>query len=118
MKVSRRAVLRLTAGAVAVPAISSAARAQAYPSKFVRLVVPFPAGGQTDIIGRIVGQWLSERLRQQGIVENRVGAGGNIGTEAVIRSPADGYTLLPATATNAVNATLYDNLKFNFIRDT
>src|SRR5215475_4539813 len=103
MGVTRRNVLCLAAGAL--PALSSRVRAQAYPSKFVRFVVPFPAGGQTDIIGRIVGQWLSERLGQQVVVENRVGAGGNIGTEAVIRSPADGYTLLLATATNAINAT-------------
>ena len=98
--------------------MSRIAKAQAYPNKFVRLVVPFPAGGQIDIVGRIIGQWLSERLGQQFIVDNRPGAGGNIGTEAVVRAPSDGYTLLMASATNAISATLYDNLKFNFVRDT
>src|SRR5262245_10622657 len=116
MKLPRRTFLHLAAGAVALPSVSRIARAQAYPNKFVRLVVPFPAGGQTDIIGRIVSQWLSERLGQQFVVDNRAGAGGNIGTEAVLRAPADGYTLLLASATNAINATLYENLKFNFIR--
>jgi tripartite-type tricarboxylate transporter receptor subunit TctC len=118
MKRARRMFLRLAAGAAALPGLSRMAAAQSYPSKFVRLVVPFPAGGQTDIIGRILGQWLSERLGQQFVVDNRAGAGGNIGTEAVVRAPADGHTLLLATATNAINATLYDNLPFNFMRDT
>jgi tripartite-type tricarboxylate transporter receptor subunit TctC len=114
----RRQFLHLAAGAAALPALSRVAWGQAYPNKLVRLVVPFPAGGQTDIIGRIVGQWLSERLGRQFVIDNRAGAGGNIGTEAVVRAPADGYTLLLASATNAINATLYDNLSFNFIRDT
>ena len=118
MKLPRRAFLHLAAGTAALPALSRIARAQAYPNKFVRLVVPFAAGGQIDIVGRIIGQWLSERLGQQFIVDNRPGAGGNIGTEAVVRAPTDGYTLLMASATNAINATLYDNLKFNFVRDT
>ena len=118
MKLPRRAFLQLAAGAAVLPAMSRIAKAQAYPSKFVRLVVPFPAGGQIDIVGRIIGQWLSERLGQQFIVDNRPGAGGNIGTEAVVRAPSDGYTLLMASATNAISATLYDNLKFNFVRDT
>ena len=118
MKLPRRAFLQLAAGAAVLPAMSRIAKAQAYPNKFVRLVVPFPAGGQIDIVGRIIGQWLSERLGQQFIVDNRPGAGGNIGTEAVVRAPTDGYTLLMASATNAISATLYDNLKFNFVRDT
>ncbi len=118
MKLPRRAFLQLAAGAAVLPAMSRIAKAQAYPNKFVRLVVPFPAGGQIDIVGRIIGQWLSERLGQQFIVDNRPGAGGNIGTEAVVRAPSDGYTLLMASATNAISATLYDNLKFNFVRDT
>jgi tripartite-type tricarboxylate transporter receptor subunit TctC len=118
MKLRRRNFLHLAAGVAALPALSRVAWGQAYPNKLVRLVVPFPAGGQTDIIGRIVGQWLSERLRQPFVIDNRAGAGGNIGTEAVVRAPADGYTLLLASATNAINATLYDNLSFNFIRDT
>jgi tripartite-type tricarboxylate transporter receptor subunit TctC len=118
MKLLRRKFLHLAAAAVALPAVSRIARAQTYPNKFVRLVVPFPPGGQMDIVGRIIRQWLSERLGQQFIVDNRPGAGGNIGTEAVVGAPVDGYTLLLASATNAINATLYDNLKFNFIRDT
>jgi tripartite-type tricarboxylate transporter receptor subunit TctC len=118
MKLPRRRILQLAAGAAVLPAMSRIAKAQAYPNKFVRLVVPFPAGGQIDIVGRIIGQWLSERLGQQFIVDNRPGAGGNIGTEAVVRAPTDGYTLLMASATNAISATLYDNLKFNFIRGT
>jgi len=118
MQRARRSFLRLAAGAAALPGLSWMAAAQPYPSKFVRLVIPFPAGGQTDIIGRIIGGWLSERLGQQVVVDNRAGAGGNIGTEAVVRAPADGHTLLLATATNAINATLYDNLPFNFMRDT
>jgi tripartite-type tricarboxylate transporter receptor subunit TctC len=118
MKLPRRAFLQLAAGAAVLPAMSRIAKAQAYPNKFVRLVVPFPAGGPIAIVGRIIGQWLSERLGQQFIVDNRPGAGGNIGTEAVVRAPTDGYTLLMASATNAINATLYDNLKFNFVRDT
>jgi tripartite-type tricarboxylate transporter receptor subunit TctC len=118
MKIQRRQFLHLAASAAAVAAVSRIAWAQTYPNRFVRLVVPFPPGGQMDIVGRIISQWLSERLGQQFIVDNRPGAGGNIATEAVVGAPIDGYTLLLASATNAINATLYDNLKFNFIRDT
>jgi tripartite-type tricarboxylate transporter receptor subunit TctC len=117
MKLRRRNFLHLAAGAVALPAVSRVARAQAYPTRPVRLVVGFAAGGGTDIVGRVIGQWLSERLGQQFIVENRPGAGTNIATEAVVRAPADGYTLLLTSSANAINATLYDKLKFNFIRD-
>jgi tripartite-type tricarboxylate transporter receptor subunit TctC len=97
--------------------MSRLARAQAYPSRPVRLIVGFAPGGTTDITARLIGQWLSERLGQQFVVENRTGAATNIGTEAVVRAPADGYTLLLVTASNAINATLYDKLSFNFIRD-
>jgi tripartite-type tricarboxylate transporter receptor subunit TctC len=114
----RRQFLHLAAGAAALPAVSRIARAQAYPSRPVRIVVPFAAGGGIDIVARLIGQWLSERRGQQFIVDNRPGAGGNIGTEAVVRAPADGYTLLLVTPANAINATLYDKLNFNFIRDT
>jgi tripartite-type tricarboxylate transporter receptor subunit TctC len=93
------------------------ALAQAYPMRPVRLVVGFPPGGVADLYARLIGQWLSERLGQPFIIENRAGAGSNLGTEAVVRAPPDGYTLLQATAANAWNATLYDNLNFNFIRD-
>jgi tripartite-type tricarboxylate transporter receptor subunit TctC len=113
----RRQFLHLTAGAAALSATSSVARAQAYPSRPVRLVVGWPAGGPTDIAARLVAQWLSERLGQQFIVENRPGATGNIGTEAVVRAPSDGYTLLAAVTANAINASLYETLNFNFIRD-
>ena len=91
--------------------------AQTYPARPVHLIVGFPAGGAADIVARLMGQWLSERLGQPFIIENRPGAGGNIATEAVVRAPPDGYTLLLVTATNAINATLYENLNFNFIRD-
>jgi tripartite-type tricarboxylate transporter receptor subunit TctC len=117
MKPSRRRFLHLAAGASALPAVSRIARAQSYPTRPVRLIVPFAPGGTTDILARLMGQWLSERLGQQLIIENRPGAGSNIGTEAVVRAPADGYTLLMVSITAAVNATLYDNLNFNFIRD-
>src|SRR6266478_7997074 len=117
MKFLRRQFLQLAASAIALPVVSRVARAQTYPSRPVRLVVCYPAGGANDIIGRLIGQWLSERLGQQVIIENRVGAAGNIGTEAVVRSPADGYTLLLAGSFNSINATLYDKLNFNFIRD-
>ena len=118
MKLPRRRFLHLGLGAAALPVASQIASAQTYPSRLVRLICPTPAGGQLDIITRLVGQWLSQRLAQPFIVENRSGAGGNIGTEAGLRSPADGYTLLVASATNAINATLYADLKFNFIRDS
>src|SRR6185369_2184004 len=118
MQLPRRRFLHLAAAVATLPAVSQIASAQAYPSRPVRLICPTPAGGQLDIITRLIGQWLSERLGQPFIVENRSGAGGNVGTEAGLRSPADGYTLLVASATNAINATLYPDLKFNFIRDS
>jgi tripartite-type tricarboxylate transporter receptor subunit TctC len=117
MKLPRRNFLHLAAGAAALPAVLRIARAQAYPAQPVRIIVGFPAGGGTDITARLIGQWLSERLGQQLVIENRPGAGTNIATEAVVRAPADGYTLLLVTASNAFNATLYDKLNFNFIRD-
>ncbi|MET0632448.1 MAG: tripartite tricarboxylate transporter substrate binding protein [Xanthobacteraceae bacterium] len=117
MKLPRRTFLHLAAGAAALPLVSPLARAQAYPARPVRLIVGFAAGGTTDLAGRLIGQWLSERLGQQFIVENRTGASTNIATEAVARAPADGYTLLVVTASNAINATLYDKLNFDFLRD-
>src|SRR6516225_2385621 len=117
MKLPRRNFLHLAAGAAALPALSHFAWAQAYPSRPVHLVVPAPAGGSFDITARLMGQWLSERLGQQFVIENRPGAGTNIGTEAVVRAPADGYTLLLVGTPNAINATLYDKLNYNFIRD-
>src|SRR5215475_7166987 len=118
MKLPRRNFLHLAAGAAALPVVSPIAWAQAYPSRPVRLIVGFPAGGSaSDIVARLMGQWLSERLGQQFVVENRTGAATNIATEAVVRAPPDGYTLLFVTATNALNHTLYNNLNFNFIRD-
>jgi tripartite-type tricarboxylate transporter receptor subunit TctC len=117
MKLPRRQFLHLAAGAAALPAISRTARAETYPARPVRLLVGFAPGGATDTTARLMGQWLSERLGQQFIVENRVGAGTNIATEAVVRSPADGYTLLTVTASNAINATLYEKLSYNFMRD-
>src|SRR6516225_11167405 len=113
----RRQVLHLAAGAAALPAVSRIARAQAYPTRPVRIIVPFAAGGIGDIHARLMGQWLLERLGQPFVIENRPGAASNIGTEAVVKSPPDGYTLLMASTTNAINATLYDKLSFNFIRD-
>src|SRR3954463_5891484 len=113
----RRQFLHLAAGAAALPAVSRLARAQAYPSRSVRIVVGFPPGGGTDIAARLIGQWLSERLGQQFVIENRPGAGSNIATEAVVRASADGYTLLLVAPTSAINATLYEKLNFNFIRD-
>ena len=117
MKLPRRHFLHLAAGAAALPALSRIAWAQAYPSRPVRIIVGFAPGGSSDITARLIGQWLSERLGQQFVIDNRPGGGTNIGTEAVVRAPPDGYTLLLATAANAVNATLYDKLNFNFIRD-
>jgi tripartite-type tricarboxylate transporter receptor subunit TctC len=117
MKLPRRNFLHLAAGAVALPAVSRMARAQAYPSRPVRIIVPFAPAGSTDIVARLMGQWLSERLGQQFVIENRPGGGGNIGTEAVVRASPDGYTLLLVGGGNAINATLYDKLNFNFIRD-
>jgi tripartite-type tricarboxylate transporter receptor subunit TctC len=117
MKLSRRRLLHLAGVAAAVPAAVRNAWAQAYPSRPVRIVVGFTPGGAFDIAARLIAQWLSERLNQPFIVENRPGAGSNIGTESVVRAPADGYTLLSGGAVNAVNATLYEKLNFNFIRD-
>jgi tripartite-type tricarboxylate transporter receptor subunit TctC len=117
MKLPRREFLHLAAGAVALPAISRIARAQTYPSRPVRIVVGFAAGNTADITARLIGQWLSERLGQPFIIENRPGAGSNIGTEAVVHAPPDGYTFLLVLSANTINATLYDKLKFNFIRD-
>jgi tripartite-type tricarboxylate transporter receptor subunit TctC len=117
MSCSRRSILHLAACAAALPAVPRMARAQAYPSRPVRIIVGFPAGGATDIQARLMGQWLSDRLGQQFIIENRPGASGNIGTEAVARAPADGYTLLQIVTPHAINAALYSNLSFDFIRD-
>ena len=113
----RRQFLHLAAGAAALPAVSRIASAQTYPTRPVRLIVPLAPGGATDIIARVIGQWLSERLGQPFIVENRPGAGTNLGTEAVVRAAPDGYTLLLAAPNNAINASFYDKLNFNFIRD-
>jgi len=117
MNRSRRAFLRLAAAAAALPMLSRLAAAQAYPARPVHLIVGFAPGGSTDILARLMGQWLSERLGQQFVIENRAGAGTNIATEAVVNSPPDGYTLLFTTGANFINATLYGNLKFNFERD-
>jgi tripartite-type tricarboxylate transporter receptor subunit TctC len=117
MKLPRRNFLHLAAGAAALPVVSRIATAQAYPTRPVRLIVPFAAGGPTDILSRLLGQWLSEHLGQPFITENRPGAGGNIGTEAVVRASPDGHTLLQVSTFNAINATLYDKLNFIFLRD-
>ena len=117
MKLLRREFLRLAAGAATLPAVSRIARAQTYPTRPIRVIVGYAAGGGPDIVARLMSAWLSERLGQQFIVENRTGAGTNLATEAVVRALPDGYTLLEVTASNAFNATLYDNLSFNFIRD-
>jgi tripartite-type tricarboxylate transporter receptor subunit TctC len=117
MKLRRRNFLRLAAGAAALPAVSRFAFAQAYPSRPVRIIVGYSPGGTTDISARLIGQWLSERLGQPFIVDNRPGASSNVATEGAVRAPADGYTLLLATISNAINATLYDKLNYNFIRD-
>jgi tripartite-type tricarboxylate transporter receptor subunit TctC len=117
MKFPRRKFLHLAAGAAALAVVTRVARAQTYPARPVKIIVSFAAGGPTDILARLTAQWLSERLGQQFVVENRPGGGGNIGTEAVVRASPDGYTLLMAGGNNAINATLYDKLNFNFIRD-
>ncbi len=117
MKFPRRTFLHLAVGAAALPAVPRIARAQAYPSRPVRIIVGFPAGGATDIQARLMGQWLSDRLGQPFIVENRAGASGNIGTEAVAKAPADCYTLLQIVTPHAINAALYTNLNFDFVRD-
>ena len=117
MKLPRRQFLHLVAGAAALSAVSRVAWAQAYPSRPVRIISPFGTAGANDLVARLIGQWLSERFGQQFVIENRPGAGGTIGTEAAVRAPADGYTLLLVGAYNAINATLYDKLSFDFIRD-
>lgn len=117
MKLSRRTFVYLAVSSAALPAVSRIARAQAYPSRPVRLIVGAPAGGPNDVHARLIGKWLSERLGQPFIVENRAGAGTNLGTEVVVRAPADGYTLLFASSPNAINTTLYKNLNFDFLRD-
>jgi tripartite-type tricarboxylate transporter receptor subunit TctC len=117
MKIPRRRFLQLAVGTAAFPAMSCIARAQTYPTRPVHLIAPYAAGGPNDITARMIGQWLSDRLGQPFVIDNRTGAGGNIGTEAVVRAPADGYTLLLVSSSNAVNATLYDKLNFDFIRD-
>src|SRR5712671_5530772 len=114
MKFPRRAFMPLAAGAAALPAVPRLSWAQAYPSRPVRIVVGFPAGGATDIQARLMGEWLTERLGQQFIVENKPGASGNIGTETVAKAPADGYTLLQVVTPHAINAALYTNLNFDF----
>jgi tripartite-type tricarboxylate transporter receptor subunit TctC len=117
MKVLRRQFLHLAACAAALPAVSRIAKAQAYPSRPVHLIVPIGPGGASDITARLIGQWLSERLGQPFIIENRPGGGNTIGTEAVVRAPADGHTLLLCGTSNATNATIYDKLNYDFIRD-
>ena len=117
MKLPRRRFLQLAAGAPVLSAVSRFAWAQAYPARPVRMIVPFPAGQASDSIARVIGQSLSERLGQAFVIENRTGAGGNIATEAVVRAPPDGYTLLLVGLSNAINATLYQKLNFDFIRD-
>jgi tripartite-type tricarboxylate transporter receptor subunit TctC len=117
MKLPRRKFLHLAAGAAALPAVSRIAWAQAYPARPVRWIVPFPPGGPADILSRLMGQWLSERLGQPFVIDNRPGAAGNIGTQVVVKSTPDGYTILMAGTPNTINATLYDQLNFNFIRD-
>jgi tripartite-type tricarboxylate transporter receptor subunit TctC len=117
MKLPRRQFLPLAAGAAALPAVPRLAWAQAYPARPVRLIAPFAPGGASDILARLIGQWLSERLGQPFVIENRPGAGSNIGTEAVVHAAPDGYTLGLFGAPSAINATLYDKLNFNFVRD-
>jgi tripartite-type tricarboxylate transporter receptor subunit TctC len=117
MKLPRRNFLQLAAATVALSAVSRIAKAQGYPSRPVRIIVPFAPGGSTDITARLISQWLSERLGQQFLIENRPGAGSNVGTEVVVNAPPDGYTLLLVGASSAINATLYEKLNFNFLRD-
>ena len=118
MKFTRRIFLHLAAGAAVLPALSRVAKAQAYPSRPIRLIIGYTPGGSADLTARLMGQWLSERLGQSFVVENRPGGGTNIATEAVVRAPPDGYTFLLAAPANAINATLYDKLNFNFLRDS
>src|SRR5450631_1809154 len=117
MKFPRRQFLRLLGGAAALPVAKRIARAQAYPTRPVRIIVGFPAGGVTDLGARLIGQWLSERFGQPFIIENMPGASTQIATEAVVRAPTDGYTLLMVSSTNAINATLYDKSNYNFVAD-
>src|SRR6266478_3431064 len=117
MKLPRRQFLQFAGAAAALPAVSRMARAQAYPTRPVSIIVGFTVGSGIDRVAHLIGQWLSERLGQPFNIENRLGAGTNIATEAVVRAPADGHTLLVVNAANAINATLYDKLNFNFIRD-
>ena len=117
MKLSRQGFLELAAGAAAFPVMQRAASAQTYPARPVRVIVPTFVGGTPDIVARLMSEWLSERLGQQFIIENRTGAGANIGTEAVVRAPADGYSVLFVTQSNAIDASLYDKLNFDFVRD-
>src|SRR5438132_13606275 len=117
MKCSRRHVLQLTGAVAMLPALTRSAKAQAYPARPVRIISGFPPGGVNDTYARLIGQWLSERLGQQFFVENRPGAGGNIAADSVAKAAADGHSLLLSTSADAWNATLYDNLKFNFMRD-
>jgi tripartite-type tricarboxylate transporter receptor subunit TctC len=117
MKLPRRKFLHLAAGAAALPVVSRVARAQSYPTRPVRIIAPTAPGGAPDILARLIGPWLSERLGQQFVVENRPGSGNNIGTEAVVRAAPDGYTLLLVSSANTINATLYDKLNFVFLRD-
>jgi tripartite-type tricarboxylate transporter receptor subunit TctC len=117
MNICRRRFLHLTTGAAAMPAISRVARADVYPSRPVHLIVFYAAGGGNDIIARLMGQWLSQRLGQSFVIENRPGGGGNLGTEYVVRAAPDGYTLLLSSTANTVNASLYNSLGFNFVRD-
>src|SRR5438477_11507026 len=117
MKLPRRKFLHLAAGAAALSAVSRIARGQAYPSRPIRWIVPYPPGGSTDIVARIMGSWLSERLGQQVVIENRPGGGTNIGVQAAINSAPDGYTLLLGSTVNAINVALYPNLPFNFLTD-
>src|SRR6476661_1946939 len=113
MKLPRRQFLHLAAGAAALPTVPRVAWAQSYPARPVRLIVPIAAGGSQDILARLVGQWLSERLGQPFVIDNRPGGGGNIGTELVVRAPPDGYTLLLVSPANLINEALYDKLNFN-----